>query len=223
MVPNEKQSTTRLLSAGIIAGPFYIIVSHILAFTREGFDYVRHPASLLSLGDGGWMQIVDFVVSGLLFLAGGIGLGRILTEGIGRVWVRRLFYTVGIAMIMGGVFVADPAMGFPPGTPGGMATDMSWHATVHGFAPILGFLSLIAAFFILARRFGAQHRPALKWITILVGVGTLILTSVPNFTANWETGEFNFLPLWAGVTIGFFYASFVIVQLKSVHLEGHKL
>ena len=52
-----------LLTSGMIAGPLFIIVSLILAFTREGFDLVRHPASLLALGHLGWIQIANFVES----------------------------------------------------------------------------------------------------------------------------------------------------------------
>ena len=209
------RSTAQLLTAGILAGPFFIVLSLVQAFTREGFDWVRHPASLLSLGDLGWIQIACFVLTGLLYIAGGIGLGRVLTEGIGRTWVKRLFVSVGIAMIMGGVFVADPGLGFPPGTPEGVPQEMSGHAAIHGFAPILGFFSLVGAFLVLARRFGSQNRRPWMWTTIVIATTTLILTALPNFTADWEIGRFNFLPLWAGVSLGYFYASAVIAKLKT--------
>ena len=58
--------TNWLLEAGIIAGPFFIVVALLQAFTREGFNWVRHPASLLSLGDVGWIQIANFLVFGAL-------------------------------------------------------------------------------------------------------------------------------------------------------------
>ena len=85
---------------------------------------------------------------------------------------------------------------------------------VHGFAPILGFLALIAAFLILARRFRSEGRHLWMWASIVVGVATLVLTSLPNMTADWKTGRFNFLPLWAGVALGYCYASLVIAMLK---------
>jgi Protein of unknown function (DUF998) len=188
-----------LLTSGMIAGPLFIIVSLILAFTREGFDLVRHPASLLALGHLGWIQIANFVVSGALFIALAIGLRRVLTSGVGSRWLPILFGLVGVAMIIGGVFVPDPALGFPPGAPAGVPNEMSWHSMVHGFAPILGFLALIAA---------------LMWASIVVGVATLVLTWLPNLTADWKTGRFNFLPLWAGVALGYCYASLVIAMLR---------
>lgn len=57
-------STRALLACGVVAGPLFIVVALIQAFTRSGFDPVRHPLSLLSLGDLGWIQITNFVVGG---------------------------------------------------------------------------------------------------------------------------------------------------------------
>ena len=80
MHTNSSQLTSSLLLAGIIAGPFFVIVALLQAFTREGFDLIRHPASLLSLGDLGWIQIANFVITGLFFIACAIGLARASIE-----------------------------------------------------------------------------------------------------------------------------------------------
>jgi hypothetical protein len=42
----------QLLASGILAGPLFVAVGLIQAFTRVGFDLRRHALSLLSLG--GW-------------------------------------------------------------------------------------------------------------------------------------------------------------------------
>ncbi len=49
-------ATRRLLACGIVAGPLFLAVILVQAFTREGFDLGRHPISLLSLGDLGWCR-----------------------------------------------------------------------------------------------------------------------------------------------------------------------
>ena len=116
MSNNNSQLTSKLLAAGVVAGPFFVAISFLQAFTRDGFDWIRHPASLLSLGDLGFVQIANFVITGTLFIAFAVGLKRTLTAGVGRKWLSPLFAVVGIAFILGGVFVADPAFGFPPGT-----------------------------------------------------------------------------------------------------------
>jgi hypothetical protein len=214
MTTNNSQLTSKLFMAGIIAGPFFIIVALLQAFTREGFDLVRHPASLLSLGDLGWIQIANFVITGFFFIACAIGLAQAPMRGIGHKWVPRLLVVLGIGLIMGGVFVADPALGFPPGAPEGVPATMSWHSMIHGFAPIIGFTAHVAVLFILARRFGKQGEGGLMWITIIVGVAMFVLANIPNFTADWENGQFNFLPLWAAVLIGYTFTAFVLTKLK---------
>lgn len=209
-----KKQTEQFLLAGIFAGPFYFFASLLHGLIHPGFDIIRHPASLLSVGQWGWAQIVIFVITGICYIACAIGLKRVLKSGIGSRFVAPLFMVLGGAMIAGGVFTADPAMGFPPGTPPGVPSDMSWHAALHGLAPVVGFSALLIALIILGRRFGRAGEKSLMWGTILVAIATWILSGMSSFTGNWETGEFNFLPLWAGVALGFGYTSFILWKVK---------
>jgi hypothetical protein len=211
---NTPQQSANLLNAGIIAGPFFIIAALVHGVLREGFSLVRHPASLLSLGDAGWIQIANFVLTGILFILAGVGFKKVLTLGIGSKWVSRLFYLFGIALILGGIFTADPGLGFPPGAPEGTPEEMSWHGMVHGFAPILGFLAQFIALIIIARRLGSQGFLVWRNITISVAILMFVLANIPNLTADWEKGDFNFIPLWASVAIGYFWTSFVIAKVK---------
>ncbi len=57
-------------------GAVFLSVGLAQAATRDGFDLRKHPLSLLSLGDLGWIQITNFVVSGLLLVAFGVGVAR---------------------------------------------------------------------------------------------------------------------------------------------------
>jgi len=69
------RSLTRiLLTGGLIAGPVFVTVFLIEGATRAGYNPVRLPVSLLSVGDDGWMQVVNFVLDGLLVLGFAIGL-----------------------------------------------------------------------------------------------------------------------------------------------------
>ena len=215
MSSHDSQLTSKLLTAGFLAGPFFIALSLLQAFTREGFDWIRHPASLLSLGDLGFIQIANFVITGMLFIACAVGLKRILTAGVGRKWLSRLFVVVGIAFILGGVFVADPAFGFPPGTPEGMPKQTSWHSIIHGFAPVIGSLAISAALLIFARRLWKQGRRSASIVSVLVVIVSFVLSALPQITGDWEKGEFNFLPLWIGVALVYCYAAVVVATLKA--------
>jgi hypothetical protein len=48
-------STRTLLACGVAAGPLFTGVSLLQVLARDGFDLGRHPLSLLSLGDAGWV------------------------------------------------------------------------------------------------------------------------------------------------------------------------
>lgn len=215
MSSNDSQFTSKLLTAGYIAGPFFIVLSLVQAFTREGFDWIRHPASLLSLGNLGFIQIATFVITGLLYIACAVGLKRLHLSGVGRKWLPVLFVVVGIGFILGGVFVADPAFGFPPGTPEGMPKHTSWHSMIHAFAPVIGSLAISAALLIFARRLWKQGRRGASIVAVLVVIASFVLSALPQFTADWERGEFNFLPLWIGVALVYCYAGWVVANLKA--------
>src|SRR5947208_15159971 len=91
-----------LLRCGQVAGPVYLIAGYAQALTRDGFSLKRHPFSFLSLGDLGWIQVLNFVLSGVLFIAGAIGANRALRTGRGRTWGPLLIGGMGVGMIVGG-------------------------------------------------------------------------------------------------------------------------
>ncbi|MFY1670615.1 DUF998 domain-containing protein [Plantactinospora sp. WMMB334] len=168
--------TRTLLACGLVAGPLYIVVVVAQMLGRDGFDISRHPASLLSNGDRGWIQIANFAVSGLLFVAYAIGLRRLLTAegGRGRGWGPLLVGVFGAGMVGAAVFSADPVDGFPPGTPGGPPTTVSVSGMLHFLVAGLAFLALVAACFVFARRFGEARRRA--WAAFSTTTGALFLT-----------------------------------------------
>jgi hypothetical protein len=214
MTDNTSNTTSRLLRAGVIAGPMFIILSLVQGALREGYDPVRHPASMLSLGSAGFVQIANFVLTGLLFIAFAVGVKRVLTDGVGRTWASRMLLLVGISFIMGGVFVADPALGFPPGAPTGVPQNMSTSGMIHGVAPILGSFAMSAALLIFARRFWKEGQKGAALVAIVVTVASFVLSSIPQMTADWENGVFNFVPLWIGVTLFYSYPILLVSKLK---------
>jgi hypothetical protein len=175
MEASISNGTKTLLVSGIVAGPLFIVVVLIQAFTRQGFDLVRLPLSLLSLGDLGWIQITNFVVDGLLAVACAVGMRRQLHPGLGGTWGPVLVGIYGAGLIAAGVFHPDPAFGFPPGAPAGTPLTMSWHSQLHGYAFDIAFLSLIVACFVFARRFVALRRWGWAAYSAVTGVVTPVL------------------------------------------------
>jgi len=168
--PERSEGRTRaLLLAGAIAGPLYLVVGLIEAFTRPGFDITRHDLSLLANGDLGWIHVTLLIVSGLLVIAGAVGMRRGLASGPGRTWGPLLLGVYGIGLIGAGFFSADPALGFPPGTPAD-AHSVSWHGLLHFVSGGLGFLSLIAGCLVFARRFAGGGERGWAAYSVVTGV-----------------------------------------------------
>lgn len=145
----------KLLSCGIIGGPLFITASLAQAALVNGFDLNRQQISSLSLGKHGWIQVTNFVLTGLLIIAFAFGLRQAMPTGRGRRLIPVLFGIYGVAMILGGVFFDDPAFGFPPGTPQGPPTAMSWHGAVHALGAVNAFVALIVASLAFAWRFAS--------------------------------------------------------------------
>lgn len=155
--------TRSLLGYGVLAGPFYVLVGVVQGLTRHGFNFAKHDLSLLANGSLGWIQIVNLVLSGLMTIAAAVGMRR---SGKAGTWGPRLIAGYGIGLVLAGVFVADPMNGFPVGAPPGKPASTSWHSLLHIAAGSIGFACLIAACFVLARRFGRGR----AWYSRVTGV-----------------------------------------------------
>jgi hypothetical protein len=164
--------TSRLLACGIVAGPLFLAVGLTQAFTRDGFDLSRHPLSLLSLGDLGWIQIANFVVSGGLYVACAVGMRRVLRPGRGGTWGPLPVGALGAGLVLAGVFVADAGAGFPQGAPAG-APEISWHGVLHEAGFVLANLGMVAGCLVFARRFAGLRQWG--WTGASVGTAAVVL------------------------------------------------
>lgn len=176
---SRETETTRLLASGVVAGPLFIGVGLIQAFTRDGFDLSRHPLSLLSLGGPGWIQIANFVVTGLLYVACAVGLRRVLHPDRGGTWGPRLVGAIGVGLVLAGVFVTDAGAGFPRGAPAG-APEMSWHGIVHEVGFGLVALSWTVACFVFRRRFAADNQRGWARGCVAIAVAGVAVAAWPD-------------------------------------------
>jgi hypothetical protein len=150
-VTADESATRVLLSLGVTAGPLYVVVGLVQVLTREGFDASRHAVSHLSNGDHGWVQVANFLVTGLLVVAGAIGCRRAIRSTPGGTWGPALLAVYGLGMLGAGVFKADAGNGFPPGIDA--PAEITSSGLLHFVCGGIGFYALIAACFVFARRF----------------------------------------------------------------------
>jgi hypothetical membrane protein len=175
---SDRRWTLWLLTGGVIGPVLFVVVILVEGWTRADYDPMTMFGSLLSLGDLGWQQIANFVVSGVLVLGGAVGLRAVMTDGPGSRWGARLIGLAGIGLVIAGVFVTDPAQGYPPGAPLGMPSSPSWHGIVHLLASFLVFIGLPVAMVVAARRFrGEACLWALNCWLSAVGVLVFIFAS----------------------------------------------
>ncbi|MFC8798255.1 DUF998 domain-containing protein [Promicromonospora sp. NPDC057138] len=196
--------TRSMLGWGVVAGPFYLVVGLILALTREGFDFARHPLSALMLGDGGWMQITNLALSGVMVLVAGVGMVRAGARGAG--------IGVGIyggAMVASAIFPPDPMPGFPPGQDG--ATTMSISGILHFAFGGIGFVAFAVAALLFGgwlARHGESGRAA--WSRV---AGVVILV---GFVGGAALGPAGMGGLWLAVVAGFAWLLLASLRLYRV-------
>ncbi|HEX3101603.1 MAG TPA: DUF998 domain-containing protein [Pyrinomonadaceae bacterium] len=196
-------STSSLLACGIAAGPIYIAVGILQIIIRPGFDVTRHALSLMSNGDLGWIQISNFLLTGLLTIAFAVGIRQLLKGQKGGTWGALLIGVYGLGLIGAGIFKADPALGFPPGTPVD-AHAISTNGLMHFVCGGIGFYAIIAACFVFARRFSSLGLAGWKWYSFITGV----LFFAAFFGIASGSGGSG--PTRTFVTLGF-YAAVVII------------
>ncbi|WP_208322121.1 DUF998 domain-containing protein [Paramicrobacterium fandaimingii] len=113
-MPSDKQEfdrgaavTRSLLGWGVVAGPFYVVVGLVLALTRLGFDLTRDALSLLMLGEHGWMQQSNAIVTAVMVLAAAYGVLRTIRSGRGLA-IGPLTAVYGICLGLSAVFLPAP-------------------------------------------------------------------------------------------------------------------
>jgi hypothetical membrane protein len=185
---------TRLLLACGVVGPLLFISVFLLeGAKRPGYSAWRHVVSALSLGALGWMQILNFLVCGLLLLGFAAGLRLALRSGKGSTWGPLLFVLFGLGLIGSGLFVADPDLGYPPGAPSSGQAPPTLHGTLHTIATLVTFSSLVAASMVLARRFAGD--PGWKgWTFSSRATGLLVVVFLLASAVTAALDEQGLLP-----------------------------
>ncbi|MGY4647858.1 DUF998 domain-containing protein [Mycobacterium sp. URHB0021] len=112
---------------------------------------------------------MTFLVTGAMTIAAAVGVRRAMGSGRRSAGASGLLGAYGAALMVAGIFRADPSDGFPPGTPAGMG-EVSWHGLVHFAVAGVGFACLAAACFVLGARFARGAERGWAWFSRITGV-----------------------------------------------------
>ncbi|MFF5210819.1 DUF998 domain-containing protein [Streptosporangium sp. NPDC000396] len=196
--------TRILLACGIAAGPWFLGVALVQGLTREPFDFTRNALSQLSLGELGWIQVSNFVITACLAIAGAAGLRQALKGGPGGTWAPWLVAVFGASFLVSAVFSADPGAGFPDAAH--QAAVLSTTGGIHMAGAMVGFLSLCAAFVVTGRHFAAQGERGWAIACRLVPVGVL---------AGFAGSSATVMAFTAGAGLGLVWLAVVSARVRA--------
>lgn len=103
------------LTFGLAGAVLFTIIYLIEGAIRPGYDAWQQAISALSLGPGGWIQQVNFVVFGVCTLGMAFAWRKVLTGSVYALVYPIIRGIEGLALIMVGFFSQDPAPGYPLG------------------------------------------------------------------------------------------------------------
>ena len=147
--------TFGLVSCGGV-GAFLFTVTYLLeGVTRPGYDAWQQPVSALSLGPGGWVQQVNFVVFGILTVLSAVGWYRFLSPGKAKFGFRLYQSIAGLGLILAGFFSMDPFPGYPPGV---VLTAPTLHGTIHTVCAYVIIIALANGCAVLAYNLARELR-----------------------------------------------------------------
>jgi hypothetical protein len=198
--------TRSMLGWGVLAGPIYLGVGLLLAATRTGFNLGEHPLSLLMLGDGGWVQRVNLLLSGLICGVAAVGFLRAMKRTGTSSRAPLLLFASAIGLVGSGIFPPDPVDGFPPGAESETTASGILHLAFGAFQ----FACLAAACFVAAR--WVARRVATGWSRYSQASGAVILIGFVVGAPLSQSPVGVFL-LWIAVVAGYAWIAATSVYL----------
>ena len=168
-----------LLAAGTAGGLVFTGAYLAEGATRAGYQTLAQAISALSLGPGGWMQQLNFIIFGVLVCLSAAGWRAVLAPGRGAVVFPVLRVIAGAGLVMDGLFAQDPSGGYPPGARTGVPTI---HGQVHTLFAMITITALASGCFVLASRFAAEPGWR-RWAVFAVAAGAATIVFIAAFGA----------------------------------------
>ncbi len=164
-VPAEVRAVRRAALAGMTAAVLFVTVFSVYGGMLPGYSANSMFVSELSLAPYGWIQILNFVLTGALVFVFGRGLGAYSRTGAAAQTGPILVQILGLSLFMSGPFTTDSLV---------PSDAASTHGLIHGLFGALFFALAPVTCFVFAHRWRTDSawRPLTGW-TLAVG---LVLT-----------------------------------------------
>jgi hypothetical protein len=159
--------------AGFIGSALFVSTFTIEGLLRPGYDLLSTFVSALSLGPRGWIQIINFLVFGLLLFVFTRRIADEFRSGKASKGGLVLLTIIAVCYFFSGPFVMDPT--------GTTLSQSTVHGTIHGLLGAIVFMLMPISCFVYLRRFWNDPKwKSMKWWTLVLGIfssiGTILLT-----------------------------------------------
>ncbi|RKR12732.1 DUF998 domain-containing protein [Arthrobacter oryzae] len=156
----------------------FVSVFTVYGWLCPGYSPASMFVSELSLGPYGWVQMLNFLLTGALVVVFGRGLAAHFTAGAASRTGPVLVQCMGVSLIVSGLFATDPSA---------MFDQASAHGVVHGIFGAIFFTLAPVSCFVFYRRFRSDRawRPLAGWtlaagVLLTVGIGLLKVSQQPG-------------------------------------------
>jgi hypothetical membrane protein len=188
--------------AGILGPLLFVVIFTIEGWLRSGYEPTRMYISELSLGSRGWIQNVNFIIFGLLFL---VFTRSVTTEFYNEKASRGSFIlltTIAICYLAFGFFVMDPI-----DTP---RSEWSFSGILHAIMGEVVLVLMPVSCFVFLRHF---HKKAkwrfLQWWTFILGTIIALASSLLIVSMNLPNVQKS-LSDWLGLIQRFSIVPYMI-------------
>jgi hypothetical protein len=205
---------------GLTAPILFVSIFTIEGLFRENYSEMKNFISELFIGNRGWIQIVNFLIFGILFFVFSIGLLREFQKRRLSLTGPILFLILASCYFFSGPFVTDPGTIF--------TQQKSVHGIIHGFLGAIVFLLMTVSSWTFLKLFSKEKAfKSLKNVTLFFAIILTLsliaftyVTKVPSSQNSFQNlnGLFQRLAL-IPFMVWLFYFAFSIRNVLSKSTE----
>jgi len=200
---------------GAMSGPVFVGTTLILGVMRAHYSQLRYPVSMLALGSSGWVQVTNFLITGILVLVFALGLWRHYRTSRVMTLSAMLIVLLALTIIGAGVFPTDGISAQLHGP-----ASLTWHHTLHGllhrvFAST-GFFVLPMSSFVMACQFCRWRQNGWALYSLISGIATLVFFLLLADTIEQTTALAGYAGLYEriSIVIGLGWLSILALKLS---------
>ncbi|MGD0438693.1 MAG: DUF998 domain-containing protein [Bryobacteraceae bacterium] len=179
---------------------------------RSGYDELRRPVSALALGERGWIQRTNFVVTGILMLACAFGLHLALVAYGRSFWGPFLIGLYAVGLIGAGIFATD-VTGMPSKAPAPQQRD--FRGALHDLFSLVVFASLFVACFVFPHQFAVSGSWGWRLYSVMTGIlfGTGFIVFARGFASAGKLAAIAGLLQRLTTAVGWIWLALVAAHL----------